>query len=140
MSKLINITEIPTIDVMSNYREGKFRFITKTLLGMTCIDARNNEQLMKHPETILNGYKKGALQTVQFQPHEGGHWLTVFSRVGKKVNLIDETIMRHIKVGTINQLFSNTNLYNRDQYKRVHSATWDSWAFQMNPPKEQPAG
>lgn len=137
MSKLINTTEIPTIDVMSNYTEGKFRFITKTRLGMTCSDARDNERLMKYPETILNGYKKGALQTVQFQPHEDGHWLTVFSRVGKKVNLIDEQIMKHIKVGTINQLFYNTNLYNWNQYKAVNSKTWESWAFQMNEPKEE---
>jgi len=138
MSELINTTGIQTVDIMSNYTEGRFRFIVKTRLGMTCVDARDweNERIMKNPESAIKGYKKGVLQTVQFQPHEGGHWLTVFSRSGKKVNLIDREIMRNITVGTINSMYYNTNLYNYQQYKAVNSRTWESWAFQMNPIRE----
>ena len=76
-----------TVDILSQYPTGKFRFISKTKLGMTCSDARNfdNPRLMAHPEAIISGYKQGALQTVQFCPEGSDFYLTIFSRTGKKV-------------------------------------------------------
>ena len=134
MSNLINTTGINTIDILSNYTEGKFRMIVKTKLGMTCCDARDfdNPRIMKNPEMAITGYKKGVLQTVQFQPEGSEFWLTVFSRTGKNVKLIDESILVNITVGTINGLYYNTNLYNQEQYQRVNSKTWASYAYQMN--------
>lgn len=135
MSNLINTTGIQTINILSNYTEGKFRMIVKTRLGMTCCDARDfdNPRIMANPELAITGYKKGALQTVQFQPEGSDFWLTVFSRTGKTVKLIDESILVNITVGTINSLYYNTNLYNQGQYQSVNSKTWASYAYQMNP-------
>ena len=87
---------------------------------------------MANPECAISGYKKGALQTVQFQPEGSDYWLTVFSRTGKKVKLIDESILVNLTVGTINSMFYNTNLYNYEQYKAVHSSTWADYAYQQN--------
>ena len=138
MSELINTTGIPTVNILSNYTEGKFRFISKTKLGMTCSDALayNNERFIKHPQMLITSFKKGALQTVQFQPHADGPWLTIFSRTGKTIKLIDETILVNLRVADINQLWYNTNLYSWEQYKAVNSKTWDSYAYQMNTIKE----
>jgi hypothetical protein len=126
--------DILTVDILTQYTTGKFRFISKTRLGMTCTDARNfeNERLMKYPESIISGYQKGALHTVEFCPEGSTCYLTVFCRVGKKIKLIDETILANLTVGTINGLYSNTNLYNQDQYKMVNSSSWASKAFVMN--------
>ena len=133
---------IMTVDILSQYTTGKrtigsygkFRFISKTKLGMTCSDATpsDNTRLMKYPEAIISGYKKGTLQTVQYCPPGMDYYLTVFCRVGKKVKLIDETILANLTVGTINSMYDNTNLYNQDQYKAVNSKTWASKAFVMN--------
>ena len=121
-------------DILSQYTGGKFRSIVKTKLGMTCVDARDfdNPRMMENPECIISGYKKGVLQTVQFQPEGYDSWSTVFSRTGKKVNLIDESILVNLTVGTINSMYYNTNLYSNEQYKSVNSKTWASMAYKMN--------
>lgn len=121
-------------DILTRYTAGKFRHIVKTKLGMTCVDARDfdNPRMMENPECIISGYKKGVLHTVQFQPEGYSHWLTVFSRMGKKVNLIDESILVNLTVGTINSMYYNTNLYNQYQYNAVNSKTWASMAYKMN--------
>ena len=121
-------------DILSEHTAGKFRMIVKTKLGMTCVDARDfeNPRLMENPECIISGYKKGVLHTVQFQPEGSDYWSTVFSRTGKVVKLIDESILVNLTVGTINQLYYNTNLYNQYQYKAVNSKTWASMAYKMN--------
>ena len=141
MQDLINTTGIHTIDILSNYTEGKFRMVVKTKLGMTVCDARDfdNPRIMANPECAISGYKKGALQTVQFQPEGSEFWLTVFSRTGKTVKLIDKTILVNLTVGTINSMYYNTNLYNGDQYRAVGSKTWASYAYQMNQEVEVPA-
>lgn len=126
--------DIMTNDILSQYESGKFRMVVKTKLGMTVCDARDfdNPRIMANPECAISGYKKGALQTVQFQPEGSDFWLTVFSRTGKKVKLIDESILVNLTVGTINSMFYNTNLYNYAQYKAVNSSTWADYAFQNN--------
>ena len=80
----------------------------------------------------LNRWKKGALQTIQFQPEEASHWLTVFARKGNKVILIDGKIAERLEVGTVNQLFYNTNLYSQDQYQAVNAKTWADKVFVEN--------
>ena len=136
MSQLINTTNVPTINVMSNYSEGKFRHVVKCKAGfMTVVDAQadwQNERYFKYPETLLTQYKKGALQTVQFKPEGSQHWLTLFARTGKKIHFIDETILKELSVGTINQLFYNTQLYTWEQYKACNTKTWESKAYVMN--------
>ena len=134
MTNLVNTTNIQTVDILSNYTEGKFRMIVKTKLGMTCCDARDfdNPRIMANPESAISGYKKGVLHTVEFQPEGSDYWLTVFSRTGKTVKLIDKSILVNLTVGTINGLYYNTNLYNQHQYQAVNSKTWASYAYQMN--------
>jgi hypothetical protein len=121
-------------DILTRYTAGKFRMVVKTNLGMTVCDARDfeNPRMMKNPECIISGYKKGVLHTVEFQPEGYAHWLTVFSRTGKTVKLIDESILVNLTVGTINQLYYNTNLYNQYQYKAVGAKTWASMAYKKN--------
>ena len=125
---------IMTTDILSQYTAGKFRFVVKTKLGMTVVDSRDfdNERLMKYPDALISGYKRGALQTVQFCPEGSDYYLTVFSRTGKNVKLVDESILANLTVGTINGMYDNTNLYNSNQYRAVNSKTWASKAFTMN--------
>ena len=126
--------DIRTTDCLSQFKSGKFRMIIKTRLGMTCRDCKDwdSTRLMKYPEAIISGYKKGVLQTVEFCPDGSDFYLTVFSRTGKKVKLIDETILANLTVGVINSMYTNTNLYSQDQYKMVNSTSWASKAFVMN--------
>ena len=125
---------IMTVDILTQYPAGKFRFVVKTKLGYTICDARefDNTRMMQYPESIISGYKKGTLQTVEFCPEGSTFYLTVFSRTGTKVKLIDESILANLTVGTINQLYYNTNLYSYEQYRSVNSKTWADKAFVMN--------
>jgi len=134
MTQLINTTGIPTVNILSKYSAGKFRFVVKTRLGMSIVDGRDfeNPRLIQNPESILTGYQKGVLHTVEFQPEGSDYYFTIFSRMGKKVNLIDETILKNLTVGTINSLYYNTNLYSQHQYSAVGSKTWACYAYQMN--------
>lgn len=135
MNNLVNTTNIHTVDILKDYPAGKFRFVSKTRAGWyTVTDARDfdNPRLIDNPESIITGYKKGALQTVEFCPEGGDYYLTVFARVGKKVKLIDKSILAALTVGTINQLYYDTNLYSQSQYTLVQAKTWADWAYQMN--------
>jgi hypothetical protein len=141
MAYLVNIPNIHTVDILKDYSAGKFRFVSKTRAGWyTVTDARdfNNPRLISNPESIITGYEKGALQTVEFCPEGGDYYLTVFARVGKTVKLIDKTILAALTVGTINQLYYNTNLYNQTQYNLVGAKTWADYAYQLNQPIEAP--
>jgi hypothetical protein len=132
MKNLVNIAGINTVNILSPYKSGKFRAITKCRAGfMTIVDARpaDNEYYMTYPESIITAYKKGALQTVEFQPEGSDIWLTIFARKGNTIVVIDEQILGHLTVGTINQYYSNTNLYNQTQYSAVGAKTWADRAY-----------
>lgn len=131
---IVGNRDMMLVDILSQYASGKFRMVVKTRLGMTCVDSRDfdNPRIMANPECAISGYKKGALQTVQFQPEGSDIWLTIFSRTGKKVKLIDESILVNLTVGTINSMYYNTNLYDHHQYKAVNSKSWASMAYKMN--------
>jgi hypothetical protein len=134
MTKLINTTGVHTVDYLKGYTKGKFRFVTKCRAGfMTVSDAneRSNEYYINHPETLLNGHKKGALYTIEFCPDGGDYYLTVFATKGKTVVLIDETILLDLTVGTINQFWINTNLYSQTQYQAVGAKTWADRAYSI---------
>lgn len=128
---------ILTVDTLSQYTSGKFRHIVKTKLGMTCCDANSfsNHLMITNPASAISGYKRGAIQAVQFQPEGSSIWLTIFSRTGKKVKLIDETILANLTVGTINGMYDTTNLMCMHQYKAVKATSWASMAFVMNDTK-----
>lgn len=84
------------------------------------------------PATLLDGWKKGSLQTIQFMSEGGQFWLTVFARKGKKIVVIDEDILEGLTVGTINSFFIDTNLYSQKQYAHVNAKNWANKAFVMN--------
>ena len=128
------------VDTLSKSKSGQFRMVVKTKLGMTVCDARSfdNPRIMANPECAISGYKRGALQTVQFKADGSDHWSTVFSRTGKKVKLIDESILANLTVGTINGMYDNTNLMDMAQYKMVGASSWASKAFTMNNTESQP--
>ena len=132
MTNLVNIAGIHTVNVLSAYSKGKFRVVTKCRAGwMTITDCRDydNEYFMAHPESIITGYKKGALQTVEFCPDGGDYYLTIFARKGNRIVMLDEQILGNLTVGTINSIYSNTNLYNQEQYSAVGAQTWADRAF-----------
>ena len=134
MTNLVNTTDVRTVNVLGAFSntKGKFRFITKCKAGwMTIVDAKDyeNEYFMTYPESIITGYNKSALQTVEFCPDGGDYYLTLFARKGNKIVLMDELIMGNLTVGTINQLYRNTNLYNQEQYTAVGAKTWADRAY-----------
>ena len=138
MKNIINVTQVRISDFIKDRKITNVRFISKSRAGfMTISDARDFdiEGFNQHPERLISGYKKGALQTVQVQLDGSDYFFTVFARQGKKIHMIDEVILADLTVGTINSMFSNTDLYNWEQYKACNTATWASKAYVMNEPK-----
>ncbi len=80
----------------------------------------------------LNTWKKGSLQTLQFKREGSPAWLTVFARKGNRVIYIDKAIAEKVDVGTVNQLFYNTNLMDQSQYRSVNAKTWADKVFVVN--------
>ena len=107
-------------------RKGTFQAIVKVPAGyMVACDL--GSQLPS-----LNRWKKGALQTIQFQPEGSKAWLTVFARKGTKVLVMDLQLAEALEVGTVNQLFYNTNLYSQEQYSFMKAKTWADKVFLLN--------
>ena len=133
-TQFFNTERIGTCDFIQG-RTGEYRAIVKVKAGfMTVVEFNQhvNETFSKDPSMVLGWFKKGALQTVEFKPEGSNYWLTVFARVGKKIKLVDQDILKGLKVGTVNSLWLNTELYSQYQYKAVNAKTWDSMAFVSN--------
>jgi hypothetical protein len=119
------IKELSVVNFIGD-REGTFQAITKVPAGfLTAYEIGS-----KLPS--LNRWKKGALQTIQFKAEGTDHWITVFAKKGTKVILIDEKIAEQLEVGTVNQLFANSNLYSQEQYRAVNAKTWADKVFVLN--------
>jgi hypothetical protein len=80
----------------------------------------------------LNRWKKGALQTIQFKEDGTDYWVTVFAKKGTKIIIMDQKIAEYLEVGTVNQLFYNTNLMDQKQYQAVNARNWGHRVFEMN--------
>ena len=120
-----NIKGLTVVDFISG-RKGIFQAIVKVPAGFMVAYEIGCEL------PSLNRWKKGALQTIEFQPEGTNHWLTVFARKGTKIILLDQKIAETITVGTINSLFYNTNLMDQVQYRAVSAKTWADKVFVMN--------
>ena len=134
MKNIINTIGLNTVKFIKG-NKGQFRAISKCKAGFMTVSEFNshiNETFSNDPSQVLGWYKKGALQTVEFKPEGSEYWLTVFARVGKKIKVVDEDMLRNLKVGVVNPLWSNTELYSQAQYQAVKAKTWDSFAFVMN--------
>jgi hypothetical protein len=107
-------------------RKGTFQAIVKVPAGfMSAYQIGTNIP-------SLSRWKKGTLQTIEFQPEGANHWLTVFAKKGTKVIMIDQALAEQLEVGTVNQLFYNTNLMDQVQYKAVKAKTWADKVFVLN--------
>ena len=107
-------------------RKGTFLAITKVQAGFMTAYEIGSEL------PSLNRWKKGALQTIEFKAEGTNHWMTVFAKKGNRVMLLDEKIAEMVEVGTINQLFYNTNLMDQNQYQAVKAKTWADKVFLLN--------
>jgi hypothetical protein len=121
-----------------NNQEGEYRAIVKVQAGwMTVVDdlglqANWGKKQWNSARDVFRNFKKGALQTIQFKAEGSNHWLTVFSRTGNKVKLIDNALLASLEVGDINQNWCNSNLYNQYQYQAVGAKTWACKAYVKN--------
>jgi hypothetical protein len=119
------VKDLSVVDFIQG-RKGTYQAIVKVQAGfMTAYEVGSELP-------SLNRWKKGALQTLQFQPEGSKAWLTIFARKGTKIVLADKELLETIEVGTINQLFYNTNLYSQAQYEAVNAKTWADKAFSQN--------
>jgi hypothetical protein len=50
---------------------------------------------------------------------------------------MDQQLFEDMEVGDINQIWSNTNLYDQKQYGMVNAKSWASKAFVMNASTEK---
>jgi hypothetical protein len=120
-----NIKGLTVVDYIGEDK-GLFQAIVKVPAGFMSAYEIGSEL------PCLNRWKKGALQSIQFKAEGTNHWLTVFARKGTKIILLDEKLAEKIEVGTINQLFYNTNLMDQKQYQAVGAKTWADKAFLLN--------
>lgn len=123
---MINTIKGLTLVDFIGERKGRFQSIVKVQAGYM-VAAEIGDQIPS-----LGRWKKGALQSIQFQPEGSNAWLIVFARKGTKVILMDLQIAEQLEVGTVNQLFSNTNLMDQSQYKAVNAKTWADKVFVVN--------
>jgi hypothetical protein len=131
---IINAIGLNTVNFIKG-QKGEFRTVSKVKAGfMTVVEFNKfaNETFSNDPSQVLGWFKKSSLQSVEFKAEGSNYWLTVFARVGKKVKMVDEDILRGLKVGNINSFWLNTDLYSQRQYEVVNAKSWDSFAFVMN--------
>ena len=123
--------------------------MVNNIKGLTLVDYIGDNKgtfqvIVKNPAGFMSAYeigsdipclgrwKKGALQTIQFKADDTQGWLTVFAKKGTKVMVIDQAIAGQLEVGTVNQLFYNTNLMDQAQYRSVKAETWADKVFVLN--------
>lgn len=125
--KIINTNKIQETDFIQG-RKGEYRAIVKCQAGFMTMAENAGVSAID----TFRGFKKGALQTIQFKAKNTNSWLTVFARKGKKVILMDKELFIDMKVGDINQDWSDTNLYSQTNYAMCKAKTWDDKAFVIN--------
>lgn len=123
---MINTIQSLKIVSVIGDRKGCFQAITKTSAGYMVAHELGSEL------PSLNRWKKGTLQTIQFKEGGTDYWLTVFARKGTKVIIMDLQLAEALEVGTVNQLFYNTNLYDQGQYEAMRAKTWADKVFLIN--------
>lgn len=135
--QIFNMEGINEVDFIQG-RKGTYRAIVKCQAGfMTVVDdlgIQNNwgKKQWNKAIDVFRGFKKGALQTIEFQAEGTTHWLTVFARTGKTVKLMDIQLFLDMEVGDINQDWSSTNLYSQRNYQAAGAKTWADKAFVLN--------
>jgi len=135
--QIINSERINQVEFIKN-RKGQYRAIVKVKAGfMTIVDDigiqnKWGRQQWNKAIDVFRGFKKGALQTIEFKAEGSDTWLTVFAKAGNKVKLMDYQLFLDMEVGDINQNWSNTNLYSQTNYALCNAKTWADKAFVSN--------
>ncbi len=138
--QIINSERINQVEFIKN-RKGLYRAIVKVKAGfMTIVDDMGiqnkwGRQQWNKAIDVFRGFKKGALQTIEFKAEGSDTWLTVFAKAGNKVKLMDYQLFLDMEVGDINQNWSNTNLYSQTNYALCNAKTWADKAFVANKSK-----
>ena len=114
-------------------KKGEFRFVLKQAngFGISVATPTMNATFNTHLELTLSMGKKGVVQTVEFKAEDSEYWFPIFKRKGKKIQ-IDRELLNVLTVGTINQLFQKTELYDQTQYKLNGAKTWADLAYGKN--------
>ncbi len=135
--EFFNLERIYSVNYIQG-RQGQYRAVVKVQAGfLTVVDdlgivANWGKQQWNSPMDVFRGFKKGALQTIQYKAEGTDHWLTVFARTGNKIKLMDVDMFLNMTVGDINQDWSRTNLYSQNNYKMAGAKTWADKAFTRN--------
>ena len=135
--QIINTNRINETEFI-NGREGEYRAIIKVQAGfMTVVDDLGiqnkwGRQRWNSAMDVFRGFKKGALQTIEFKAKGSDTWLTVFARKANKVVLMDKQMFMDMTVGDINQDWYNTNLYSQINYTICKAQSWEDKAFVIN--------
>ena len=135
--QIINTEKICEVDFIQG-RKGLYRAVVKVQAGfLTVVDdigIQNNwgRQNWNKAIDVFRNFKKGALQTIEFQAEGSTHWVSVFAKKGNKVILMDTQLFLDMEVGDINQDWSNTNLYSQRNYQAAGAKTWADKAFVLN--------
>jgi hypothetical protein len=138
--QIINSEKISQVEFISD-RKGEYRAIVKVQAGfMTVVEdlgIQNNwgRQQWNRAIDVFRGFKKGALQTIEFKAEGSNTWLTVFAKAGNKIKLMDYQLFKDMEVGDINQNWSRTNLYSQTNYALCKAKTWADKAFVVNASK-----
>lgn len=136
-NQIFNSERINQVDFIQG-RKGQFRAIVKVQAGfMTVVEdlgiqANWGRQNWNSPMDVFRGFKKGALQTIEFKAEGTDTYLTVFARSGNKIKLMDTEMFLAMEVGDINQNWSSTNLYSQNNYRMAGAKTWADKAFVSN--------
>jgi hypothetical protein len=135
--QIINTNRINETEFI-NGREGEYKAIIKVQAGfMTVVDDLGiqnkwGRQRWNSAMDVFRGFKKGALQTIEFKAKGSDTWLTVFARKANKVVLMDKQMFMDMTVGDINQDWYNTNLYSQINYTICKAQSWEDKAFVIN--------
>jgi hypothetical protein len=139
---IFNTERINQVDFIQS-RNGQYRAIVKVQAGfLTVVDDLGIQckwesgAQWKSALSVFQSFKKGALQTIQFKAEGSDNWLNVFARKGNKIVLMDTQMFLTMKVGDINQNWSNTNLYSQTNYALANAKTWADKAFVTNTPED----
>lgn len=135
---IFNAEKINQVDFI-NGSNGQFRAVVKVQAGFfTVVDDLGIQckwesgAQWKSAIQVFRSFKKGALQTIEFKAEGSDNWLTVFAKKGNKVVLMDTELFLTMRVGDINQDWTNTNLYSQANYASANAKTWADLAFIEN--------
>ena len=132
--EIFNAERISQVDFIQG-RKGEYRAIVRVQAGfMTVVEdhgirANWGRQSWNSAMDVFRGFKKGALQTIEFRAEGSETFITVFARSGNKIKLMDSDMFLAMEVGDINQDWSNTNLYSQTNYGLAGAKTWADKAF-----------